>query len=132
MTITAGIRTARGVKGTVASAVAATVCYVAWSAGRDWASDARDADPDTVLAGAVESVLALVIGVALMPVLLWAGMRLLRERGNHLLVLAGTGVWFFLGGHVVEDAVGGAGTALFLALFAVLGGLLSLVRSPDR
>ncbi|MEU8673372.1 hypothetical protein [Streptomyces sp. NPDC048560] len=132
MTITAGVRTARGVKGTVAAAVAATVCYLVWSGGRAWASDARAADPDAFLAGSVESVLALIAGVAFMPVLLWAGMRVMRERGNHLLVLVGTAVWFFLGGHVVEDTVDGAGTVLFLALFAVLGGLLALVRTPDR
>ncbi|MFD3654028.1 hypothetical protein [Streptomyces sp. NPDC058620] len=130
MTIAA--RTARGVKGAVASAVAATVCYVIWSGGRDWAAGVRDADPDAFLAGSVESVLALIAGVACMPVLLWAGMRAMQERGSHLLVLAGTGVWFFLGGHVVEDAVDGVGTALFLALFAVLGGLLALVRTPDK
>ncbi|WP_328905883.1 hypothetical protein OG230_24535 [Streptomyces sp. NBC_00234] len=128
--MTAGIRTARGVKGAGVSAVAATVCYLIWSGGRDWASAARDADPDAILAGSVESVLALIAGVVCMPLLLWAGMRLLRERGNHLLVVAATVVWFFLGGHVVEDAVDGLVTAVFLALFAVLGGLLSLVRTP--
>ncbi|MFC9243491.1 hypothetical protein ACFT7S_05390 [Streptomyces sp. NPDC057136] len=132
MTNTARIRTARGVKGAVVSEVAATVCYLIWSGGRDWASGARDANPDAFLAGSVESVLALIAGVACMPVLLWAGMRAMQERGNHLLVIAATGVWFFLGGHVVEDAVDGVGTALFLALFAVLGGLLSLVRTPDK
>ncbi|QNE74914.1 hypothetical protein F0344_10055 [Streptomyces finlayi] len=132
MTITVGIRAARGAKGAVASAVAATACYLMWSGGRDWASDARAAEPDAFLAGSVESVLALVAGVVLMPVLLWAGMRVMRERGNHLLVVAGTGVWFLLGGHVVEDPVDGVGTVLFLALFAVLGGLLSLVRTPDK
>lgn len=128
--MTAGIRTARGVKGAVVSAVAATVCYLIWSGGRDWASGARAADPDAILAGSIESVLALIAGVACMPLLLWAGMRVLRERGNHLLVVAATVVWFFLGGHVVEDAVDEPVTAVFLALFAVLGGLLSLVRTP--
>ncbi|GFM99408.1 hypothetical protein [Streptomyces fulvorobeus] len=119
-------------KGAVASAVAAILCYLIWSGGREWASGVRDAQPDAFLAGSVESVLALIAGVACMPVLLWAGMRALRERGTHLLVVAGTCVWFFLGGHVVEDAVDGAATALYLALFAVLGGALALVRTPGR
>ncbi|MGW8884035.1 hypothetical protein [Streptomyces sp. NPDC055749] len=132
MTITARVRTARGVKGAVVSAAAATVCYLIWSGGREWAAGVRNADPDAVFSGAIESVLALIAGVAFMPVLLWAGMRALRERGNHLLVIAGTAVWFFIGGHVVENAVDGAGMAVFLGLFAVLGGLLALVGQPYR
>ncbi|WP_369248198.1 hypothetical protein [Streptomyces sp. R41] len=125
-------RTARWVKGAVVSAVSAVVCYWIWSSLREWAQGVGDADPDAMFAGSLESLLAGVAGVASMPVLLWAGMRVLRERGNHLLVLLGALAWILIGGHVVEDAVGTGATAGFLALFAVLGGLLAGVRSPSE
>ncbi|MER6999321.1 hypothetical protein [Streptomyces sp. NPDC000410] len=118
----------RWAKGAAVSAVAAGACYAVWTVGREWAQGVRQANPDAILAGSAESVMAVVAGVALMPVLLWAGMRAVRERGNHLLVIAGTVVWLFVGGHVVENAVSTAGTAAFLALFAVLGGLLAMVE----
>jgi xanthine/CO dehydrogenase XdhC/CoxF family maturation factor len=58
-------------------------------------------------------------------------MRLVRERGNHLLVLGGGLMWPFIGGHVIEDAVvGRAETAFSCALFALLGGLLSFAEVP--
>jgi hypothetical protein len=64
-----------------------------------------------------------------MPVLLWAGMRALGERGNHLLVLLGTVSWLLIGGHVVEDDVSVAATVAFLGLFALLGSVLATVAS---
>lgn len=113
------------------SAVAATVCYLIWTAAREWAAGARDANPDAFLAGSVESLLATIAGVLSMPVLLWAGMRAVREKGNHLLVIVGAVAWPFVGGHLAEDSVGAAGTTAFLALFAVLGGLLALVSTRE-
>ncbi|MFC7262320.1 hypothetical protein [Streptomyces lutosisoli] len=118
-------RTARWVKGAAVSAVSAVVCYWIWTSCREWASGVREADQDAFLAGSLESLLAGIAGVASMPLLLWAGMRVLKERGNHLLVAAGAMAWIFLGGHVVEDEVSTGATAGFLALFAVLGGLLA-------
>ncbi|MET9443096.1 hypothetical protein [Streptomyces sp. NPDC006610] len=66
-----------------------------------------------------------------MPWALWLGMRLVCERGNHLLVLVGGLMWPVIGGHIVENAgVGKAETVLYGALFVLLGGLLSLVEMP--
>jgi hypothetical protein len=115
------------VKGAAVSAVSAVVCYWIWTSCREWASGVREADQDAFLAGSLESLLAGIAGVASMPLLLWAGMRVLKERGNHLLVPAGAMAWIFLGGHVVEDEVSTGATAGFLALFAALGGLLAWV-----
>lgn len=125
-----GVPWNRWTKGGVTSAVAAVVCHRVWTSAREWAADARAAESDVFLAGALESLLATVVGVALMPVLLWAGMRALREKGNHLLVTVGAVVWLFLGGHVVENDVGAWGTVVFLALFAVVGALLA--RAGER
>jgi hypothetical protein len=115
----------RAAKGTLVSAVAAGVCHWIWSSLRQWAEDASEAGQGAMGAGWLQSALAGFVGLLSMPLLLWAGMRLLGERGNHLLVLAGVVAWWVLGGHVVEGDSGTAVTALFLALFAVLGGLLS-------
>lgn len=124
-------RIVRCVKGVLVSALAAVVCYWMWNSLLQWADDSAAADESAMGAGWLESLLAGLMGLLSMPLLLWAGMRLLGERGNHLLVLAGVAAWWLIGGHVVEDAgVGGTATALFLALFAVLGGLLSLVEMP--
>ncbi|MGW6260100.1 hypothetical protein [Streptomyces sp. NPDC055085] len=124
---TAG-RATRWAKGTAVTAVSAVVCYGIWTSCRSWAQGVRDVSEDAFLAGSLESLLAGIAGVLSMPLLLWAGMRLLGERGNHLLLLGGTVAWFLIGGHVVEDAVGKGATAAFLALFAVLGGLAALTQ----
>ncbi|MTE21647.1 hypothetical protein F0L17_21530 [Streptomyces sp. TRM43335] len=111
--------------------MAAVVCHRVWTSARSWAQDARTGD-GAFLAGALESLLATAVGVVLMPVLLWAGMRLLRERGNHLLVAVGAVVWPVLGGHVVENAVGAGATVAYLALFAAVGALPARVEVRRR
>lgn len=115
-------RTTRWAKGTLVSAVAAVVCHTAWERLREWSSGVS----------AAEGMLASVTGLVAMPVLLWVGMRLLGERGNHLLVLAGVVAWWLIGGHVVEDAtVGATCTTLLLTLFALLGGALAMAELTD-
>ncbi|MGW0735635.1 hypothetical protein [Streptomyces sp. NPDC002851] len=122
----------RGLKGMLVSGLAAVLCSWGWNALRDWADDVAATGGDTIGAGWIESALAGLAGILAMPLLLWAGMRLLGERGNHLLVLLGLVAWWPIGGHVVEDAVGPVATGLFLALFAVIGGLLSLAEMPGK
>src|SRR5690349_21309622 len=125
-------RTVRWAKGTLASAVAAGICYWTWTSLRGWAQDAFAAGHGAMGAGWFESLAAGFAGRLWMAVRGWAGMRLLGERGNHLLVLGGVVVWWLIGGHVVEGAVGSTATALFLALYAVAGGLLSLAEVPGK
>ena len=122
---------ARWRKGAVVSAVAATICYWIWTSARAWAAGISDANPDELFAGSLESLLATIAGVASMPMLLWAGMRAFRERGNHLLVMVGAVLWLYTGGHLVEDHVSVGGTAVFLAFFVLLSSLLALVKAQS-
>ncbi|WP_405983321.1 hypothetical protein [Streptomyces sp. NBC_00872] len=119
-------KTVRWVKGTLVSGPAAVVCYWMWTSLREWADNTSDGD--AMGSGLLEGLLASVVGLLTMPLLLWAGMRLLGEKGNHLLVLLGVVAWWLIGAHVVEDAVGAGATALYVSLFAVLGGLLAGVQ----
>lgn len=117
----------RWLKGVAVSGLAAAACLWIWNSARAWAQAAMDSDAD--YAGFIDSLLATLAGAVLMPVLLWAGMRALGERGNHLLVLLGTVSWLLIGGHVVEDDVSVAATVAFLGLFALLGSVLATVAS---
>ncbi|MEV0494968.1 hypothetical protein [Streptomyces atratus] len=119
-------------KGTLVSAVAAVACYEIWACLRQWAQEVSAADPDTMFAGSFELLLAGFTGVVSMPVLLWARMRALGERRNHLFVTVGAVAWPFLGGHIVEDYVSDAGTAVYLALLTGLCGLSALAAAPKR
>ncbi|MDW6064401.1 hypothetical protein SAZ11_48735 [Streptomyces sp. FXJ1.4098] len=118
----------RWLKGTFVSA-AAVVCYWLWVSLHDWTGQARS---DGTFSGLFESLFAGITGVVSMPVLLWAGMRVLQERGNHLLVMLGAIAWFFVGSHVVEDDVSTTGTVVFLTLFTAFGTLLSGVEAPRK
>lgn len=119
----------RWLKGTLVSAVAAAFCYWLWVSLDEWAGET---DSDGTFSGLFESLFAGIMGVVSMPVLLWAGMRVLQERGNHLLVMLGAIAWFFVGSHVVEDDVSTTGTVVFLTLFTAFGTLLSGVEAPSR
>ncbi|GAA0368151.1 hypothetical protein [Streptomyces blastmyceticus] len=120
-------KSSRFVKGAVVSAAAAHTTYWIWASARHWASDVGEARSDSFFGGFLESALATAAGVTVMPVLLWAGMRALRERGNHLLVAMGSLMWLFAGAYVVEKDVGMMGTEVLLVLFILFCGLLALV-----
>ncbi|WP_019072787.1 hypothetical protein [Streptomyces hokutonensis] len=112
--------------------VAVVVCRAGRALLLAWSDRVAAADPGATGAGWTEAALASVCGLPAIPVVLWAGMRLLGERRSHLLVPAGVTVWWLIGGHVVEDAgVGPAATALWLVLFVLLCGVLSLVEVPS-
>ncbi|MER6146173.1 hypothetical protein ABT174_40295 [Streptomyces sparsogenes] len=119
----------RWLKGTLVSAAAAAFCYWLWVSLDEWASET---DTDATFSGLFESLFAGITGVVSMPVLLCAGMRVLQERGNHLLVILGAIAWFFIGGHLVDDDVSTTGTVVFLTLFTAFGTLLSSVEAPRR
>ena len=126
---------ARWVKGTLVSAIAAYVSYTAWTHLRTWAQAASIDSHSTIGTGWVQTLVAEWTWLLALPILLWVGMRLLRERGNHALVLGGCVAWWFITDQVVEQAArttATTGITLLLALFVLIGGLLSLLEFPTR
>jgi len=122
-------RLCRWIKGVGVSAAAAHATYWVWQAAEQWAGEAQQANPDGGIgAGFVEGVLGLTALVTLVPLLLWAGMRLLGERDNHLLVTMGWAMWLVLNTQMPDGSASRLETELFLAAFAVLGGFLALFR----
>ncbi|WP_055546136.1 hypothetical protein [Streptomyces sp. NBRC 110028] len=122
-------RLCRWLKGVGVSAAAAHTTYRAWKSAEQWEWEAQQADPDGGIgAGFIEGALATVALVTLVPLLLWAGMRLLRERDNHLLVIMGWATWILLNTQLAESSADKVETELFFAAFALLGGFLSLFR----
>lgn len=117
----------RSAKGVVVGAVAAVVCFWFWSALDEWATDTEIGPNSNFGSGFVEGVTANLAGIVVIPVLLWAGMRLARERNNYLLVVGCGMLWPFIGGMLIDENHGVTATVLLLVLFPVLGGVLSLL-----
>ncbi len=122
-------RLGRWAKGIAVSAAAAHATYWVWESAERWESEARQANPDAGIgAGFMEGALATLAWLTLAPLLLWAGMRLLRERDNQLLVSMGSATWIILGTQMTEGSISRMETELFLLAFALLGGFLALFR----
>jgi hypothetical protein len=118
-------------QGAFVSAMAACASLTAWHTLRDSALSAS-AD-GAAAAGWFEGLLAGVVGLGLVPLLLWATMRLLGRTDTHLLLFGGTAAWWLIGAHLVEDADSGLAAAAWVAAFAATGGLLSGARlSPAQ
>ncbi|MFJ7345630.1 hypothetical protein ACIQU3_35755 [Streptomyces sp. NPDC101110] len=66
------------------------------AAGYAWARGRAAAGEATMFAGAVEWLVTTAASWALMPLLLGAGMRVLREHGNTALMVGGGLVWAVL------------------------------------
>ncbi len=124
------IRHAKGVL-TVTTATAA--CYTLMSVGYTWARESAAAAGDTIFSGAFEFLLTTAASWALMPLLLWAGMRMLRETGNTVLVLIGGLGWAGVSGYYIDDIdrAGGHMPVLVLAAYVLCGAVLSGVN-PGR
>ncbi|MFE5121374.1 hypothetical protein [Streptomyces sp. NPDC056669] len=122
-------RLCRWLKGIVVSAAAAHATYWVWESAEQWESEAQRANPDGGIGtGFIEGALATFAWLTLVPLLLWSGMRLLRERDNHLLVTMGSAAWIILGTQMTKGGVSRVETELFLLAFTLLGGFLALFR----
>ncbi|MFD3654617.1 hypothetical protein [Streptomyces sp. NPDC058620] len=121
----------RHAKGALTVAVATAVCHTLMAAGYEWARDSETSSGDTMFAGTVEFLLTTAASWALMPLLLWAGMRLMRESGNTLLVLAGGFAWILISGYFIDDIDrdGGHMPIPALVAYVLLGTALAGVRS---
>ncbi|ANW17293.1 hypothetical protein [Streptomyces clavuligerus] len=122
----------RLLKGTLAAAVAAAVCHSVMSVGY---TSAREAGADDgPWGGIVEFGFATGASWILMPILLWAGMRLMREKGTVLLAVVGGFVWFLVSGWFIDDidSVGGHMPFAVLIAYALTAGALAGVEPARR
>lgn len=117
------MRYVRFVKGAVTVAAATAACHALMSAGFAWARDSADESGDSPFSGAFEFLLTTAASWALMPLLLWAGMRVLGEAGNTVLVVVGGLVWMGFSGYFTDDIdrAGGHIPVLALAAYVLLG-----------
>ncbi|KAB7836906.1 hypothetical protein [Streptomyces mobaraensis] len=126
----------RPLKGAAVTALAVLACHTVLTTGFAAARAEEKADPQSAWAGTGVWLATFVVGLLLaMPVLLWAGMRLLREKNNHLLVGGGGLAWFFAAGRRVDALEYGVGRHVPWPLVAgviAVGALLSWGRLADR
>ncbi|MFJ8590385.1 hypothetical protein [Streptomyces sp. NPDC093598] len=117
------MRYVRFVKGAVTVAVSTAACHSLMYAGFAGARESAAASEDDTWAGAFEFLLTTAASWALMPLLLWAGMLVMRESGNTLLVLVGGLVWVMLSGYFTDDIdrAGGHLPVPALAAYVLLG-----------
>ncbi|WP_172387050.1 hypothetical protein [Streptomyces sp. MNP-20] len=131
------LRSGRVLKGATVTALAVFVCHVILSTGFAAARAEQQAAAGSggdSWAGTGTWLITFVLGTALvMPLMLWTGMRILREKGCRLLVIGGGVAWFFGAGHGVDgiDSVqGGLLPVPLLVGVVALGTLLSAPTSP--
>ncbi|MGW0862932.1 hypothetical protein [Streptomyces koelreuteriae] len=118
----------RLVKGAVTVAAATVICHSLMYAGFAWARDiAAEENEDNTFAGAFEFLLTMAASWALMPLLLWFGMLVLRESGNTVLVLVGGLAWVGVSGYFTNDIdrEGGHIPIAALIVFVLLGTALA-------
>jgi hypothetical protein len=123
----------RHAKGALTVTASTAACHTLMSAGYTWARDGRATDEHTMFSGAFEFLLTTAASWALMPLLLWAGMRAMGETGNSVLVLVGGLIWAGLSGYYIDDIdfAGGHIPILAVAAYVLLGTVLAGV-GPGR
>ncbi len=121
------MRYLRHVKGAVTVAASTAACHSLMYAGFAGARESAAASEDDMWAGAFEFLFTTAASWALMPLLLWAGMRVMGETGNTVLVLVGGLVWAVLSGYFTDDIdrAGGHIPVLALAAYVLLGTALA-------
>ncbi|MFI7019489.1 hypothetical protein [Streptomyces sp. NPDC050164] len=121
------MRYVRFVKGAVTVAVSTAACHSLMYAGFAGARESAAASEDDMWAGAFEFLLTTAASWILMPLLLWAGMRVMGETGNTVLVAVGGFVWLGLSGYFTDDIdrAGGHIPVLALTAYVLLGTALA-------
>ncbi|MFE9026426.1 hypothetical protein ACFYOA_09215 [Streptomyces iakyrus] len=121
------MRHVRIVKGAVTVTVATAVCHTLMTAGYAWAGAKAATGEATIFAGAFEWLVTTAGTWALMPLLLGAGMRALRERGNTTLMVGGGLLWALLSLSLADqiDSPDGSMPLPFLAFYVLAGTALA-------
>ncbi|MEU2211199.1 hypothetical protein ACH4VS_30430 [Streptomyces hygroscopicus] len=114
--------------------VAVLVCHLILSAGYAIARDQKARDPDGgSWASAEIHLLTLILGVLLvMPLLLWAGMRVLGERDNYLLIMVGGLLWLLGAGSNLDNLEYTPGAHLPVPLLAGMVAAGALLAPASR
>ncbi|MEV7860229.1 hypothetical protein AB0O86_15680 [Streptomyces hirsutus] len=117
------MRYMRHAKGALTVVAATAACHALMYAGYAWARDTAAASGDTIFSGAFEFLLTTAASWALMPLLLWVGIRVTGETGNAVLVLVGGLVWVGVSGYSIDaiDRPGGHMPIPALAAYVLLG-----------
>lgn len=122
-------RSARTLKGAVVISVAVLVCHLVLSMGFAAVRSSKKADPGNAWAGTDIWLITWALGLILaMPLLLWAGMRILNEQNNHLYVIGGSVAWLLGAGYHRSAIEFSPATHLpvpLLVAFMALGAVLS-------
>ncbi|MFD9599846.1 hypothetical protein [Streptomyces sp. NPDC059970] len=125
-------------KALVVTVIAAALSHLLLSDGlslSQWQQAATNVGGDLGGSGDTAFSAAIVNTLLVMPAVLWAGMRLLRERRVYLTVAVGTIGWFVTVGHYIDqlsdrpDIVMPLGP---LALFIAVTALSSAVLRPQE
>ncbi|MFE5393172.1 hypothetical protein ACFQ9U_01280 [Streptomyces sp. NPDC056568] len=96
------MRYARHAKGALTVTAATAAGHTLMSSGYTWARNSASAD-DTVFAGAFEFLVTTAASWALMPLMLWTGMRVMGEVGNTVLMVIGGLFWVGVSGYFIDD-----------------------------
>ncbi|MBB4715459.1 hypothetical protein [Streptomyces luteogriseus] len=126
------MRYARLAKGAVTVTAATAVCHTLMTAGYAWAGAKAATGEATIFAGAFEWLVTTAGSWALMPLLLGAGMRAMRERGNTTLMVGGGLLWALLSLSLVDeiDRPDGSMPLPFLVFYVLAG--TGLAGAGDR
>ncbi|WP_436726887.1 hypothetical protein [Streptomyces sp. URMC 128] len=124
----------RHAKGAVTVTAATAACHTLMSAGFAGARERAAESDDEMWTGAFEFLLTTAASWALMPLLLWAGMRMMGETHNAVLVAVGGLSWAGVSVYFTDDIdrVGGHIPFLALAAYVLLGTVLAGAGSSHR
>ncbi|MFC9184490.1 hypothetical protein ACFTZJ_28060 [Streptomyces globisporus] len=111
------MRYARHAKGALTVTAATAASHTLMASGYTWARDSAAAG-DTVFSGAFEFLVTTAASWALMPLVLWAGMRAMGEVGNTVMLATGGLFWVGLSGYFIDDIDRTGGQIPILALTA--------------
>ena len=125
------------IRGTKAAAVAAVATLAGWKAFDGlyaWAGHSADSQVASGgsewFAGFTQYLVADAIGVLFLPLAVWAGLRLIRIKGNHLAVVVSGLLWFTLTAPHLVDTRPGPGTVIWcVAVQATVTGAAMAVQT---
>ncbi|GAA2358022.1 hypothetical protein SVIO_001440 [Streptomyces violaceusniger] len=126
-------RAVQPLKGAAVTAVAVLVCHLILSAGYAAARAQSRANSDDSWIPDEIHLVTFVLGILLvMPLLLWAGMRILRERGNYLLIIVGSLLWLLGAGYNLNHLKYTPGAHLPVPLLAGMVAVGALLAPASR